>query len=289
MLYVLTARYLLMLILTPHPTHSLQVHKFSKFIHGCAVLLPEEIHAVPYWIDDASIKLSIEKSGAGRILEVPYGANEIYNHLLPHDAEGNSKIALEIRDKMEQSGQGTRLVPMRDQGKSGSFMMPNVRPGGAGLLGEREELKPGASYEFQEGFLQDECMTCDWAQQEDDPNHITQQKVEPKLHFANERTFIKWLHMATVLSSISIGVMAFTDATSEAQQSAVVLLPVALAFIAYALVTFLWRSNQIKTRSDLRWDDPLGPVVLTCMLILALSTQFVLKVYDIFLNGMHFD
>jgi len=264
----------------------MEVHKFSKFIHGCAVLLPEEIHAVPYWIDDASIKLSIEKSGASRILEVAYGANEVYNHLLPHDSEGNSKVALAMRDKMEK---GARLVPMRDHGKPGSFMMPNVRAGAAGLLGERETVKPGVSYEFQEGYLQDECMTCDWAQQEDDPKHIVQQKVEPKLHFANERTFIKWLHMATVLCSISIGVMAFTDATSDAQQYAVALLPVALAFIAYALVIFLWRSNQIRTRSDLRWDDPMGPVILTSMLILALSTQFILKVYDIYLNGMHFD
>lgn len=45
-----------------------EVHKFSKFIHGCATLLPEYVRSVPYWVDDASIRDSILRSGGGRIL-----------------------------------------------------------------------------------------------------------------------------------------------------------------------------------------------------------------------------
>ena len=262
----------------------MEVHKFSKFIHGCAVLLPEEVRAVPYWVDDSSIKDSIIRSGAGDILTESKGANAIYDHLLPHDSEGNSKIALAAKEKKEEQA---RLLPMRVSGRNNSFLSPSVRSGAAGMIGSREEVKGGPAYEIQDGLIQDECMTCDWAQQEAIPRHIVQQKVEPKLHFANERTFIKWLHMAVILSSVSVGVMAFTDATSEAQDYAVLLLPLSLLFIFYALATFLWRSQQIKTRSDLRWDDPMGPVVLTCLLILALTTQFVLKVYDIWTNGVH--
>ena len=40
----------------------LQVHKFSKFIHGTSVLLPDMVQAVPYWIDDESIRKSIIQS-----------------------------------------------------------------------------------------------------------------------------------------------------------------------------------------------------------------------------------
>eukprot|EP00605_Chrysophyceae_sp_TOSAG23-4_P000702 GSChrysophyteH1.ASY1.ANO1.786.1 assembled CDS len=200
------------------------------FIHGCAVLLPEEVQGVPYWIDDTR-----------QILRSPKrGANLIYNHLLPHDSEGNSKIALAV---------------LHDRGDS--FMLPN------------------------------ECMRCDWAREEDRPAHITQQKVEPKLFLANERTFIKWLHMAVVMSSLSVGVLAFTNATSEAQDYAMLLMPIALLFIIYALSTFLWRMEQIKSRADERWDDPLGPVLLTSMLILALVTQYVLKLRELFINGTY--
>jgi hypothetical protein len=36
------------------------VEDWSKFIHGCAVLLPETVRAVPYWMDDSLIELSVE-------------------------------------------------------------------------------------------------------------------------------------------------------------------------------------------------------------------------------------
>ena len=42
----------------------MQVHKFSKFIHGTSVLLPDMVQAVPYWIDDESIRKSIVQSSA---------------------------------------------------------------------------------------------------------------------------------------------------------------------------------------------------------------------------------
>ena len=67
-----------------------EVHKFSKFIHGCATLLPEYVRSVPYWVDDASVRESILRSDGGRILVkadsetgVGPGANEVYDHLLP--------------------------------------------------------------------------------------------------------------------------------------------------------------------------------------------------------------
>jgi hypothetical protein len=33
-------------------------------------------------------------------------------------------------------------------------------------------------------------------------------KIEPKVFFANERTFLAWLHMAVTLASISIAIIA---------------------------------------------------------------------------------
>jgi SPX domain protein involved in polyphosphate accumulation/uncharacterized membrane protein YidH (DUF202 family) len=259
----------------------MQVHKFSKFIHGAAVLMPEEVRGIPYWIDDSSLKDSITRSGAQRILTDPHGgANEIYDHLLPHDSEGNSKIALEVRKTLFHE----KFHKLHAGEKTDSFLIPNVRAGAAGYVGETEDERNGPSYVFGDGVLQDECMTCDWAQQEAIPAHIVSQKVEPKLFFANERTFIKWMHMAVILSGVSTGVLAFSNATSYAQDYAVMLLPISLMFIGYALSTFLWRCNQIKTRSDLRWDDPMGPVVLTCCLIVALVVQFVLKLRDLWIN-----
>ena len=53
----------------------LQVHKFSKFIHGTATLLPDMIAAVPYWIDDESVRPSMLQSAGYRDAhQAEYGA-----------------------------------------------------------------------------------------------------------------------------------------------------------------------------------------------------------------------
>lgn len=48
-----------------------EVHKMSKFIHGSAVLFPELVQAVPYWIDDESIRDSIKASALAPATIVP--------------------------------------------------------------------------------------------------------------------------------------------------------------------------------------------------------------------------
>lgn len=65
----------------------MEVHKFSKFIHGCAVLLHEEVSDVPYWIDDVTLVKSITISGAASIIQ---NSSQIqYSHVLPHNAADN--------------------------------------------------------------------------------------------------------------------------------------------------------------------------------------------------------
>lgn len=244
----------------------MEAHKFSKFIHGCAVMLPEEVRAAPYWLDDESLRQSIVNSGAGDILR-PYlgsNANQVYSHLLPHDHDPYRMIK-------DGSGHGPDMPTTQ----------PYRPPAPQGAQGATNKAKTYGEAALEEG----DCMACDWAQ--DGPiQHITRQKAEPKLEFANERTFIKWLHMAVVLSSISIGVLAFTKKSSQAQYYALTLMPVSLVFIGYALRTFLIRGSKIKGRSDVRWDDPAGPVVLTTLLIVALSVQFIFQVMRILEQGL---
>ena len=247
----------------------MEAHKFSKFIHGCAVLLPEEVRAAPYWLDDESLRQSIVNSGAGDILLSGGGfnANAIYAQLLPHDGDPSR------REKAENSG------PYRPPA-------PHGGPSG-GKVGEAGEAWRQRSNQYYGALLEDgECTLtgCDWAT-ENEMTHITRQKVEPKLFFANERTFMKWLHMAVVLSSISTAVLAFSKKNSTAQYYALTLLPISLVFIGYALRTYMVRGAKIRGRLDVRWDDPVGPLVLTTLLIAALSVQFLLQLTKLFEKG----
>ena len=73
-------------------------------------------------------------------------------------------------------------------------------------------------------------------------------KIEPKVFFANERTFLAWLHMSVTLSSISIAIVAFAEANNFSQVYGLILMPVAIAFCAYSLYMYTKRSHMIKNR-----------------------------------------
>jgi len=61
-------------------------------------------------------------------------------------------------------------------------------------------------------------------------------KVEPKVFFANESTFLAWMHLSVMLAGASIAILAFAeDQNPFSQIYGVILLPVAVAFIIYAM------------------------------------------------------
>ena len=38
--------------------------KFSKFLHGCAILMEPQVREVPYWVDDVSLRQSLQNSAS---------------------------------------------------------------------------------------------------------------------------------------------------------------------------------------------------------------------------------
>ncbi|KAF9354758.1 vacuolar transporter chaperone [Mortierella sp. NVP85] len=91
-------------------------------------------------------------------------------------------------------------------------------------------------------------------------------RVEPKVFFANERTFLSWLNFTVLLGTLAIGLLNFGDRIGRI--SAVVFTFVAMAIMLYALVTFHWRAERIRKRQAGPYDDRYGPTVL-CIFILA--------------------
>jgi len=269
-----------------------EVHKFSKFIHGCATLLPEYVRSVPYWVDDASIRDSILRSGGGRILVkadsesgVGPGANEVYNHLLPFgnvkepklDAKGRTATTvtmLETGGTAEKSTEMKNVTPLAttgDQYYDGADVADEEIVFNATVQGCCEDTCAGWLFPFCSGYNEDVLA----------PTSI--QKIEPKIFFANERTFLHWLHAGVTLYTIAAGILAFSSDTGSvsAHWYAMALLPISLGFCLYALHLFLWRAEKIKTRIPGRWDDSRGPLVLGACLSSVLFINFVMKCSEI--------
>lgn len=319
----------------------LEIHKFSKFIQGCAVLMSDDVPALPYWIDDVTLADSITKSGAGHLLRGNEARRD--NPLLPHDAQGRPKVLLEKQRQDEEGTKHSSMIQIKnaklyqphyqtDQNstsaspktpspvlirstiqsaaatdkdgvelgdmarntvknssvpagnavkkRGGHFNAPRINAEDNSLYhrmndtsddieaqrkGHRGQGNHGASSTSSLWCCCQNCLggysasedtccgneICLWAQSAKTTQKTTVQKVEPKIFFANERTFITWLNMAVFMSSMSVAVMAFSsNANVSSLTFALLLLPVSLLFIAYALRTYLNRGTKINLRED---------------------------------------
>ena len=112
-------------------------------------------------------------------------------------------------------------------------------------------------------------------------------KVEPKVFFANERTFLAWLHTSVTLASIAIAIIAFSASTPTSSTSitgqvyGLTLLPVSIAFIIYALRQYTSRAGMIRRREPGPYEDTVGPVVLGGALCVSIVANFGLKLWEI--------
>ncbi|KAF7188960.1 Vacuolar transporter chaperone 1, partial [Pseudocercospora fuligena] len=131
-------------------------------------------------------------------------------------------------------------------------------------------------------------------------------RIEPKVFFANERTFLSWLNFTVILGGLAMGLLNFGDTVSQkflsprvslllrlyaplrslvhahfirqvGQISAILFTLVAVAAMLYALVTFHWRAKSIRMRGQGGFDDRFGPTVLAVALLGAVVVNFILR------------
>ncbi|KAL2171586.1 hypothetical protein VTG60DRAFT_2419 [Thermothelomyces hinnuleus] len=101
-------------------------------------------------------------------------------------------------------------------------------------------------------------------------------RVEPKVFFANERTFLSWLNFTVILGALAIGMLNFGD--RPAFISSFLFTGVAMATMIYALITYHWRAKSIRMRGQAGFDDRFGPTFLAIILLLAVVVNFVLRI-----------
>ncbi|CAJ2503020.1 Uu.00g104140.m01.CDS01 [Anthostomella pinea] len=100
-------------------------------------------------------------------------------------------------------------------------------------------------------------------------------RVEPKVFFANERTFLSWLNFTVILGALAIGMLNFGD--RPAFISAFLFTGVAMLTMVYALCTYHWRARSIRLRGQTGFDDRFGPTILAIILLCAVVVNFVLR------------
>ncbi|KAG0150305.1 hypothetical protein CROQUDRAFT_212469 [Cronartium quercuum f. sp. fusiforme G11] len=100
-------------------------------------------------------------------------------------------------------------------------------------------------------------------------------RVEPKVYFATERTFLTWLEFSTLLGAIAVTLMNFTAVDDHVGFAASITFTiVALLSIIYSTGTYVRRVLSIRRRSASGYHDPYGPTALCGILFLAVLINF---------------
>ncbi|KAI1873120.1 uncharacterized protein JN550_003373 [Neoarthrinium moseri] len=106
-------------------------------------------------------------------------------------------------------------------------------------------------------------------------------RVEPKVYFAAERTFLGWLEFSIYIGTIAVTLLNFgtkPNATSFIVAGVFTLL--AIMALCYSVGIYLYRSAAIRERRAAKFYDRWGPSVLCGALFIAVGLNFAFEGRD---------
>ncbi|RPD74979.1 SPX-domain-containing protein [Lentinus tigrinus ALCF2SS1-7] len=107
-------------------------------------------------------------------------------------------------------------------------------------------------------------------------------RIEPKVYFAAERTFFKWLHFGIYIGTIATTLLNFIPPEDTVGLiSAWIFTGVALVAILYSAVIFVYRSWHLRhRRAEGLYFDRFGPTALSVILVGAIATNIALRIRE---------
>ena len=114
------------------------------------------------------------------------------------------------------------------------------------------------------------------------------QRFDPKTLLTCERYFLKWVENSVKIAAAGLGTLHFAAGGTfplDEKGSAImlrgqlftmvgfILMVASLGILVYALIMFRARVKRVYARQKLRFDDPVGPNLMT--VLIALSIGFV--------------
>lgn len=101
-------------------------------------------------------------------------------------------------------------------------------------------------------------------------------RIEPKVFFANERTFLSWIHFSIFLGGISTALVGLGN--SSARISGYIFAVVSILFTLYALYLYQWRAAKIRQKDPGPYDDRIGPMVVVVVFLAAMTINVIFTI-----------
>lgn len=238
---------------------------FSKFVHGTATLFAEDdrLDSLPFWLPELEHDIREDPQES-------YKRNrKILAERQRQQQQSSSSRSASDLEIDEDSSEGEIIEPESSEyarKRAGQMGYPtwtrssNINPK-LDMDSEEEEVVLPPGVKKPENFIKNQGAV----------------KVETKVWLANERTFNKWLSVTTMLSALTFSLYSSVQRSTNTQVAEYV----AYGLFALTLFAGLWgyyvyikRLRYIKQRSEKHLDDPLGPLIVSIGLLLALIINF---------------
>ncbi|KAF3762581.1 SPX-domain-containing protein [Cryphonectria parasitica EP155] len=321
------------------------VPKFSKFIHGCAVLFPDRINLLPFWMPQMDVDIRKPVTHSFGIQRSSHSGttgtsededddeddsdeedtrttrrHEINGLLAPSNgsqaetsahgaavahrlrqAQNDGAVDLEDQTRMlppahqddayvlyesdEEEEEEDRLEEARRVGGLTYFttlVSTKAKTAGRGIASKLGHavatMRSGSEIPAHERTLALYGTTQVQNKRFEAPKGkkiYVPVRVEPKVYFAAERTFLSWLEFSIYIGTIATTLLNFGSKPSRISfiVSGVFTL-VAILCLCYSMGTYIYRSRSIRARKAAKFYDYWGPTFLCSALVVAVALNF---------------
>ncbi|AOA62664.1 Vacuolar transporter chaperone complex subunit [Komagataella phaffii CBS 7435] len=263
-----------------------EVPNFSKFIQGISSLFLEDdnLDILPFWLPDLDQDIRRPPKGAdytdntAPIVPTESNLKQLHEKILspsinPTSGVNNPKLnnIIEERDDVfdleEQSD---------DDNESSSSSARRLSLATARIHNRSANRNVSSKLDY-ESEDEEVILPAGVNKPTEYLKNLGPVRVEAKVWLANERTFLRWLHVTTMLTTLTFLIYS-TVKSSHMPTVATVL---AYLYFAMSIFSALWgyyiymtRLELIKKRSGNHFDAVPGPIVLGVVLLVALWFNF---------------
>lgn len=257
---------------------------FSKFVHGIAVMFDTRVPLLPYWLAQMDNDIqqlptlpsntpSVGQKNSKGKSKAPSEVDSIHSDSRPR-ASGSTNERSSLLGHDRSQSYGARQLPpveesyeVQEEGLPSKFVNNISRVfdkfmGRTHIQNQSQQQQDLAPVILPPGVKIPKKV-------------ITPLRVEPKVFFANERTYFSWMSFGTLISTFSLALFNAGDAVGKL--SGIVYTLISISVLLYGMGLYYRRRELIHNRAAGPYDELVGPTVICFALMFAVGLNAYLK------------